>query len=297
MSDGPGSTNPRDWRALYPFTSHYLELDGPRMHYLDEGDGAPVVMLHGNPTWSFYYRHLVCGLRDSCRVVVPDHIGCGLSDKPQDYSYCLSQHVRNTTRLLNDHLGLEDITLVVHDWGGAIGMAYAESFPERVRRLVILNTAAFLQMRCPLRIRICKTPLFGTLAIRGLNAFARAAVRMAVVAPSALSPAAKAGYLAPYDNFRTRIATQRFVQDIPLNPGHPTWPVVEGIQNRLNELADKPMLICWGEQDFCFTTSVLDAWQQFFPNATVHRFADAGHYVLEEAHERILPLIRQFIAP
>ena len=132
-------------RELYPFVGAYLNLDGNALHYLDEGSGDPVVMLHGNPTWSFFYRRLVPALSDRCRVIVPDHIGCGLSAKPDDahYRYTLEQRVADLGALL-DHLGLKkNITLVLHDWGGMIGMAWAVKNPERVRRLVLLNTGAF----------------------------------------------------------------------------------------------------------------------------------------------------------
>jgi hypothetical protein len=180
----PDSDAQRDWRTLYPFADHWLELDhGNRLHYVDEGRGTAVVMLHGNPTWSFYYRGLICGLRNSCRTVVPDHLGCGLSDKPQDYAYCLENHIRNLERLLLDTLRLDHITLVVHDWGGAIGMGFATRHPEKIARVVVLNTAAFLLPDCPWRIRICRLPGFGTLALRGLNAFSRAALHMGVCQP------------------------------------------------------------------------------------------------------------------
>ncbi len=117
--------------GLYPFRGHFLDLQGIRLHYLDEGRGEPVVMVHGNPTWSFYYRELVKALRDDYRVVVPDHVGCGLSDKPDDdrYDYTLDRRVADLEALL-DHLGLtSDLTLVLHDWGGMIGMAYASRHP------------------------------------------------------------------------------------------------------------------------------------------------------------------------
>src|SRR5712691_11792206 len=113
-------------RSLYPFASHFVDQGGLKQHYLDEGRGEPVVMLHGNPAWSFYYRNLVRALHDSYRAIVPDHIGCGLSDKPDDsrYDYSLRQRAKDLEALL-DHLGVrQDITLVLHDWGGMIGMAY-----------------------------------------------------------------------------------------------------------------------------------------------------------------------------
>ena len=173
---------------LYPFASHFIDLGGVRMHYLDEGAGQPVVMLHGNPTWSFYYRNLVLALRDSHRIVVPDHIGCGLSDKPDDahYSYRLARRVDDLESLL-ELLGIhEDVTLVLHDWGGMIGMAWATRHPERVKRLVILNTAAFHLMpskRLPWSLRIVRNTPLGLLLVRGLNAFSRGAVRYCTTRP------------------------------------------------------------------------------------------------------------------
>ena len=175
-------------KALYPFANHYLNRSGLRYHYLDEGQGEPLVMLHGNPTWSFYYRNLVLGLRDAYRTIVPDHIGCGLSDKPDDsrYEYSLRQRVADLEALL-DHLELRDnLTLVLHDWGGMIGMAFAHRHPERIKRLVILNTAAFPCRRasvCRLRCGWCRTPLIGPLLVRGLNAFSRGAIRYCVRKP------------------------------------------------------------------------------------------------------------------
>jgi len=294
--DADGQQEDALWGELYPFESHYLDLTGDRLHYLDEGHGEAVVMLHGNPTWSFYYRNLVCGLRGERRVIVPDHMGCGRSDKPQSYSYRLSQHIENLEELLNVKLGLDRTALVVHDWGGPIGFGYAVRHPERITGIVVLNTAAFLLPNCPWRIRVCKLPLFGALAIRGLNAFARGALRMAVARPERLTDAVRQGYLAPYGSYKNRVANLRFVQDIPLGPRHPSWQTVAGMQKRLHLLAEKPVLVCWGDRDFCFTAPFLNTWRQYFPNALVHRFPDAGHYVLEDAHERIVPLVRDFLA-
>jgi len=286
-----------DWRDLYPFSSNFASTDAGRMHYLDEGDGSPVVMLHGNPTWSFMYRDLIAELSPSHRVVCPDHIGCGLSEKPQDWSYRLRGHIDNLEVLLDQHLKLDTFSLVLHDWGGAIGMGYAVRHPERIDRIVVLNTAAFLLTRCPWRIRVCRTPILGALAIRGLNVFARAACSMAVARGKRLPGQVRQGFLHPYDSWANRIATQRFVQDIPLRPRHPSWDDVAQIQKRLHDLRNRPMLICWGDQDFCFNSHFLAMWQQYFPEADVHRFADAGHYVLEDAGERILPMVKTFLTP
>ncbi|UCE58446.1 MAG: alpha/beta fold hydrolase [Phycisphaerales bacterium] len=281
-------------RELYPFESHYLEVDGLRMHYVDEGSGATVVMLHGNPTWSFYYRGLIKALRDQYRVVVPDHMGCGLSDKPSDYPYTLSTHIDNVEKLIGQ-LGLSDISLVVHDWGGAIGFGWAVRHPELVRRFVVFNTAAFMGP-CPFRIRVCRWPVFGDIAVRGLNAFARCAMVMACKNRSLMTSEVKRGYLLPYNSFANRIATLRFVQDIPLSRNVPSYMVLKEIETSLAQLADRPMIILWGARDFCFNDWYLRQWTARFPDADVHRFADAGHYVVEDAHDQIVPLIQEFLA-
>ena len=167
------------FRHLYPFTSRYADVNGFRMHYVDEGRGEPVIMLHGNPTWSFYFRELIQGLSGRYRAVAPDHIGCGLSDTPRScaYAYRLKNRVDDLEALLA-HLGLtRDITLVLHDWGGMIGAAYALRDVRRIARLIVLNTAAFLKpggKPLPLALRLIRrTPLFAVPAVLGLNLFAR----------------------------------------------------------------------------------------------------------------------------
>jgi pimeloyl-ACP methyl ester carboxylesterase len=282
----------------YPFASHFLPLDGGRLHYLEEGIGEPLLLLHGNPTWSFYYRHLVLGLRDRYRLIVPDHIGCGLSDKPEDarYPYTLTRRVADIEALL-DHLGVRDnLTLVVHDWGGMIGMSYATQHPQRIRRLVILNTAAFrlpAHKKLPWSLWWCRNTPLGPWLVRGLNAFCRGAARYCTVRP--LSPEVRNAYLAPYAFWRNRIAILRFVQDIPLRPGDPAYEEVCRVEGNLSQLASLPVLLCWGERDFVFDQPFLDEWQRRFPDAEVHRFPGAGHYVLEDAGPEILALVRDFL--
>ena len=278
---------------LYPFASHNLQFDKFRYHFLDEGEGNPLLMVHGNPTWSFYYRNLILGFKNTHRCVVPDHMGMGKSDKPQNYPYTLSQHIDNLEKLA-DHLKLDDITLVVHDWGGAIGMGFAIRHPERIRRLVIFNTAAFLSQEIPLSLRLCRLPGFGAIAIRGFNAFARCAVRWACVKQERMTDAVQAGYLAPYDNFSNRVANLRFVQDIPMNPDSPSYPVVKEIEEKLQLFREHPVQIIWGAKDFVFNDHFLKRWQEIYPQAEVHRMADAGHYVLEDAHEKIIPMMQNF---
>ncbi|WP_166824733.1 alpha/beta fold hydrolase [Thalassoroseus pseudoceratinae] len=292
------STSPHHSRVgfaeEYPFESRFLEIDGHRIHYIDEGSGPTLLMVHGNPTWSFAWRNLVKDLSQDYRVLAIDHLGCGFSDKPQDYDYRLANHIQNLTAFITE-LGLSEITLFAHDWGGAIGMGAASRLPDRFRKFVLFNTAAFRSLEIPLRIAVCRTPILGSVMLRGLNGFSRAALRMAVSKPERITKAVRRGYLAPYDNWANRIAVHRFVADIPLKKSHPSYETLTEVESGLKQFQSHPMLLVWGEQDFCFTTNFLKEWQLRFPNAETLSFPDAGHYVFDDAHERILPKVREFL--
>ena len=281
-----------------PFESRFYERGALRQHYLDSGSGDPVVMVHGNPSWAIYYRGLAQALSDSYRVVVPDHIGCGLSSKPGDdqYDYTLKSRVDDLESLLDSIAVKDRVTLVLHDWGGMIGMGYAARHPERIRRLVILNTAAFplpAGKSLPWRLKACRSPL-GAFLVRGANAFAIAASRLCCTRRP-MSPGLRRLYLEPYDSWAHRIAVQRFVEDIPLGPGDRAYGLVAQTAGSLARFQDRPMLICWGEKDFVFDRDFRDEWIRRFPGAEVHSFPDAGHYVLEDAGDQIIPLVKDFL--
>ena len=270
------------------------------MHLLDEGGGPPILMLHGNPTWSFYYRNLVLALRDTHRVVVPDHIGCGLSEKPgpEDYPYTLERRVEDLEELVDRVAPEGSLTLVVHDWGGMIGLAWAVRHPERIARIVLLNTAAFPlppSKRLPRRLSLVRNSRLGAWLVLRFGAFCHGATRMAVTRRR-LSPEVRQAYCAPYDSPRNRIATLRFVQDIPLDPKDPSWAIVEETAGRLDCFSTTPVLICWGARDFVFDDHFLAEWRRRWPHARVHRFEDCGHYVLEDACEEIVNLVRDFLS-
>ncbi len=286
---------------LYPFEPHWLTLpSGHRMHYVDEGprDAPVVLMLHGNPTWSFYWRRLISALRLSHRVIAPDHIGCGKSDKPGDdtYSYRLAQRVEDIEALV-EQLGLQGITLAVHDWGGMIGMGWAHRHPDLVARLVVLNTAAFPMpstKRLPASLWLARDTKAGALLVRGFNAFARGATRLAVTRVK-LPKEVRDGLCAPYDSWDHRRAVLRFVQDIPLKESDPSFSLVRDVGEHLHQFNDRPVLICWGDRDFVFDDHFLRVWKTALPDAEIHQFADCGHYVLEDAPEEIEQLVLRFL--
>lgn len=275
---------------LYPFRSNFLQLNGHNLHYIDEGRGKPILMLHGNPTWSFYYRNLIQTFSPKFRCVVPDHMGCGLSDKPQDYEYNLEAHIQNAYKLIK-FLDLRDIILIVHDWGGAIGFGLVTRYPELFDRIVILNTAAYPSQEIPKRINFLKGN-FGEWLTRKFNLFAWPATFMTTT--KRLPKLVKEGYLLPYDNYENRIATAKFVQDIPMDESHPSWHTLKEIADKLPTL-HHPKLILWGGKDFCFNQHFFERWVQIYPDANARWFAKAGHYVLEDAQEETSQEIWNFI--
>ncbi|MBN2381353.1 alpha/beta fold hydrolase [bacterium] len=281
----------------YPFQSHFFGPDGTRMHYLDEGPGEPLLMVHGNPTWSFYYRGLVQAFRGAYRCIVPDHMGCGLSDVPDDdhYDYTLKQRIDDLEALVA-HLGLEnELTLLLHDWGGMIGMGFADRHPAMIKRLVIFNTAAFplpVGKILPWQLGLTRTWLGEFLVLR-LNAFSRIAARVCCRRKK-LSPNLRQLYCAPYQAPDRRLATLRFVQDIPLRPGDRAYAIVQGVASRLDRFRSVPTLICWGERDFVFDRDFLEQWRRYLPEAEVHQWPNGGHYIVEDALEEIAPLIQAF---
>ena len=282
-------------------TARFEVRPGVWMNYIDAGprEGEVIVMLHGNPSWSYLWRHLVNGLSDRYRCIVPDHIGMGLSDKPDDsvYDYTLQSRVDDLGALLT-HLGIDGpITLAVHDWGGMIGFGWALSHQQQVKRLVITNTAAFpmpADKAMPWQIAMGRHWKIGEWFIRSFNAFSSGASWLGV---SRRMPAdVRRAYVAPYNNWDNRISTIRFMQDIPLGPEDRGWSLLNRAGQALPSYADRPAFIAWGLRDICFDYPFLRTFKQSLPNAQVMAFEDANHYVLEDKHEVIVPAVRQFLA-
>lgn len=285
------------WRDLYPFDSNFLDLDGLKYHYLDEHaskDQAPVLLfVHGNPTWSFHWRRFIGALSNEYRCIAPDHIGCGASDL-QKRPLSLADHIENLVRLVTQ-LDLKDITLVAQDWGGAIGLGALQRLQDRFERIALFNTGAFPPWFIPWRIRVCRWPGIGKLAVQGGNLFSLAALKMTLNRSAQLPSEVAQAYLAPHESWKHRAAVYQFVKDIPLSESHPTWQTLAEIERGLPALANMPIQLIWGMRDWCFTPECLEKFMGYWPNAEVHQLEDVGHWVVEDAPDESLDLLRNWL--
>ncbi len=287
------------FQAEYPFDLNLHKTNNGIMHYLDVGAGHPVVMVHGNPTWSFFYRNVIKALQNNHRCIVPDHVGCGLSEKSNDFTdYTLEDHIDDLESLLENILPPEGekggtFDLIIHDWGGTIGLGYALRHPKRIRRLVVLNTSAFKEGDMPFAIKLSRTPVIGQFLVQGLNLFCLGGLWFTT--RKRMPRVVKKGFILPYNSYTNRAAVYGFVRDIPLSHSGATWDLLSNIDDGLKELlADIPILIQWGAKDWCFTPEFLKLWQRRFPGAELNKYT-AGHYLLEDAGEKIIDRIRDFL--
>lgn len=287
---------PQSIRTHYPFRNNrenYLSIDSNHLHFVDEGKSKQtVLMLHGNPSWSFMYRNLILELRENFRCVAPDHMGCGLSDKPKNYNYTIDQHIQNLITLI-DHLSLSNVHLIIHDWGGVIGLGAALKRPNLIKSLTILNTAAFPSEGIPKRINICKNSKFGKFLVQGLNVFTRGAVFCGT--SKKMDKEIAKGYLFPYGNWHSRKVIYDFVQEIPDTPQHRNYKLIKSIDNSFKNLTNKPSLICWGNKDFCFTQTYLKKWAEKLPQSKILTLENAGHYLMEDSPGEVCEAIGAFL--
>ena len=276
----------------------HQDIEGGNIHYCDQGQGEVVVMLHGNPTWSYFYRHLMVTLRSNYRVIAYDHLGCGFSTRPPvaQYAWTLAQRSADFEKFLSA-LGItEKITLVMHDWGVAIGCGYAVRYPERIARVVICNGAAFPLPRTrafPWQLRPFRHKRWGKLLVQDANVFLHAL--LLTCAQQKIPPAVKAAYLAPYLHRRDRYALWQFVADIPLTADDRSFATVQEIADNLHLLASLPILLCWGKRDFIFDKSFLRQWCIHYPQAQLREYEHCGHLLLEDDPHRVSRDIRDFL--
>jgi haloalkane dehalogenase len=277
---------------LYPYEARAHRVPAGLMRYVDVGQGEPIVMVHGNPTWSFVYRKLINALRDRYRCIAPDHIGFGQSDKPYDWTYLPQDHAANLTSLLNS-LDLSGITLVVQDWGGPIGLSYAVANPERVKRLVILNTWMW-SVKADWYYQGFSGFVGGPIGrwlCRNYNFFVGQVVKTAYGEKALLTPEIHRHYFDALPTPESRKGTWVFPRQII---GSSAW--LDSLWQRRANIAEKPAMLAWGMKDIAFREQELRRWQELFPKAQVTRFATAGHYVQDEQGEAIAKLIGDFMA-
>ena len=287
-----------DWTfgGSWPYAPRFFEHEGVRLHYVDEGAGEPVVMVHGNPTWGYIYRNFLAPLSANRRCVVPDHMGFGRSDKPLDEGrYRLARHVENLTALLLA-LDLRNATLVMQYWGGPIGFGFATEHPERIKRLVILNTWAFLYpegTRLHGLLELFRKPHVGEAMVQALNLFVEGYLPGGLYHKERL-PEVMPVYRAPFPDYNSRIGTLAFPRDIPVGAEHPSAPTMRRIEERLERL-EVPTAVVWGMRDPDFEPSVIGQWTDVYPHAEVHRIETAGHFLQEDEPDRIVALIEDFL--
>jgi haloalkane dehalogenase len=277
-------------RTLYPFAPHHLEVDGGRMHYLDEGSGPAVVMVHGTPTWSFLYRDLITALSSSYRVIAPDNLGFGLSDKPARWGYTPADHAKNLSVLV-DHLDLDDFVLVVHDFGGPIGLSLAIEQPQRVRGLVLFNTWmwSLAGTRAEKMSHIMATG-FGRFLYTRLNLSPRALIPAAFGDRKALTRDVHRHYIRPFGAPAERIGAWTLARELGAS-----GPWYEDLWQRREAITDKPALLLWGMKDPAFGPEALDRWRGEMLGARIVELPEAGHFVQEEAPERAAAEVRTFL--
>jgi haloalkane dehalogenase len=286
----PGRETAPGWldRQEYPFAPHWFDATGGWMHYVDEGAGRPVVLVHGNPTWSFQFRNVVKELAGTRRCIAPDHLGFGLSDKPTDFSYLPVDQARNFADLMTS-LDLQDVTLVVGDWGGPIGLSWALDNPERVSSLVITNTWMW-SVRSDWYYQGFSGFMGGPIGrrlIRNRNFFAANVVRMAYGDKSLLTPEIHRHYLQALPTREDRKGSWVLPRQII---GSSDW--LDSLWRRRAALQSKRMLLAWGMKDIAFREKELRRWQAAFPGARTVRFADAGHFIAEEKPVELADEIR-----
>jgi len=262
--------------GLYPFAPHHRIVNGVRLHFVDEGRGDPVVLVHGDPTWGFLYRNFIPALARGHRCIVPDHMGMGKSETPAEpYPYRLRDHIANLEALLLD-LDVRGATLVLHDWGGPVGLGVAVRHPERIRRLVLMNTwasAVWPGGPLPRLLAMIRSP-------RGER----------------LTPEVLAAYLAPFPTPASRRALVCWTRDIPLDARAPSYGEMKRIEDDLTRFATIPVLLVWGMRDPVLPPAVLRWWEARYPHAETRELEDASHFLQEDAPEQIVAWIDAFLA-
>ncbi len=279
---------------LLPYASRYITVAGYKMHYIDEGSGPVVLLLHGNPTWCFYYRNLIARLKENFRVIAPDFIGLGLSDHPPYARFRASDRIDHIEEF-TQKLGIEKTSLVMHDWGGSIGTGFAVRHPERIERIVYLNTTLTETESLPFLIKSAASPFFGKILTKYTRQFLRFTTGAGLGVAHKLPREVRDGYFMPYKTVGRRVAIWNFVDDIPFTNNHPSYSSMLDLADNLHKLQNHPIQIVWGLKDPCFHRDMLNKVTSHFPKASVYEIAEASHLVLEDAPEVTANVIEDFL--
>ena len=274
--------------AEYPFTDHWSERDGVAMHYVDEGVGIPVLMLHVNPTWSYLYRNIIRALDGECRRIAPDYPGFGFSDHPRGYAYTPQEHAQWIAALV-DELRLDPFVLVIQDWGGPIGLSIAVDRPDRVAGLVICNTWCWPPNLPPRIFSYVMGGPFGRYLQLRQNFFARVLLPAGIYHKEKKTSEVRKAYTDPFPTPDSRIGTYVFPWAIRNSDA---W--LQAIESRLHVLQEKPIELVWGMKDFAFGRELfIKRWHSHFPDAPVDRIDDASHFLQEDRPERVVAGIQR----
>lgn len=283
-----------DWlnTSLYPFRPRLMTLEEGDLHYLDEGEGEPVLFVHGTPTWSFLWRDFIKDLRQTNRCVALDHLGFGLSDKPEDAIYSPRAHTGRLEDFI-ERLELENITLVVHDFGGPIGLNYALKQPERIRSVFIMNTWLWSNegnQSIERASRLLSGPV-GTFLYKQLNFSARVLLKAGFGDKRKLTKQLHKHYLKPFDTPDKRLAPYILAKELT---GSNDW--YTSLWEQRHKLSNIPMMIAWGMKDRFFPPAHLERWHQAFPNASITKYKRAGHFLQEESASSLIQQLEMFIS-
>ncbi len=278
---------------VLPFQSRFVTVAGHRMHYVDEGSGPVVLLLHGNPTWCFFYRNVIRELKDSFRLIAPDFLGMGLSDRTPGTKFRAIDRINQLEEFVSS-LGITNFSIVMHDWGGPLGTGFIQRRLQSVNRIVYLNTTLTETEILPGFIKLAATPIIGKTMTRHTDTFVR--MTTSVGAFRKLTPEVISGYRAPYTTRQRRDAIWDFVADIPFGPEHPTYTEMVSIAAGLPKVAEKPVKIIWGLKDPCFHREMLSKVAAHFPKAELLEIPDASHLVLDDAPQIAIPAIKEFLS-
>jgi pimeloyl-ACP methyl ester carboxylesterase len=285
------------FEGTFPFAPHYLDINGFQMHYVDEGSGEPIVLVHGDPTWGYLWREFIPPLAKQRRCIVPDQMGMGKSGTPESpYPYRLRHHIANLEALLL-HLDLRDLTLVLHDWGGPVGLGVATRHPHLIKRVILMNTWAFAPWPggpFPRLIDIIRSDR-GEKFVLEKNGYLEPALLGTTHYPEKLTKSVMDAYRAPFPTPASRRALLCWSRDIPVRETDPSFPEMKGIEQGLSAFGGTPTLLVWGMKDPVLFESVLRRWQRVYPHAVTREIDGASHFLQEDAPDQIVGFIEEFL--